>query len=218
LQKKEKKVRIARDKFMDIQEKLQDIIRNGIDMDIYKAEQSYLVLSEIGNYSKIINEKTFGEFFGTIQYILQDYFILSVIKLFEKPTSRYELKTIPAAINILSKYSDILKIKDRLNMINRMVKFGIKQDDLEHLNEQEITLKVANIFIEKSPTNPDSELSNAYKALQILRDKVIAHHEAIELPDFLNITWTEASKLIEFAKSFVSIIEMGYFNIIYNIR
>lgn len=85
---------------------LKDIISKGVAIDIFKAEQAFALLNEIGKRSEVINRENFGHLFGNLQDILVEQIILAVNKIYEHPNRRYPIRSIPVALKILEENTD----------------------------------------------------------------------------------------------------------------
>jgi len=64
----------------------EDLVKNGLVADIFKADRAFYVMKEVGESSSNINRDgthSFGELFGTIQDALQTEALLAASRLFD---------------------------------------------------------------------------------------------------------------------------------------
>lgn len=92
---------------------LQNITEN-IRSDIFRLEEAIYLLEFIGKNAEDINKK-YGILFGRIQFILEEYIINLLSKIFEKPKN-YPLNSIPA----LKKLTIILALQKKLEVTLRI--------------------------------------------------------------------------------------------------
>jgi hypothetical protein len=87
---------------------LDNILSNGIQIDLYRAEQCFALRAVIFEHAGGINSTSFGYLFGNLQKILYQFALLSVAKVFESPDNRYPLRSIPAVLALLNKQASDL--------------------------------------------------------------------------------------------------------------
>lgn len=201
-------------------DKLDDMISKGITLDIYQAEEVIALEEIIGENADQINNHKFGSFFGSFQIILGRYLILSVTKIYEPSNRRYQLRSIPSAIDLLTLSCDELTIEQRPRLIRKMVTMGYDEAELSKLSDSEITKIIINYFRNKLPDSDyhsvgNCALSQALNSLKTARDKNIAHNEAINISDIPKATYAEIDNLIDLAKEFTSLVGDAYLSIIY---
>lgn len=199
---------------MSAQEKLKDILIYGIALDIFDAKETYALEEFIGNNAVEINELTFGVFFGSIQILLNRQLILLVARLYEKPNNRYPTRSIPSALKVLEENADNLEIQQRQILEKELEKLGMNLNELKLLTDKDLTLKVVYFFNDKMPLSVEKSelvLGKALYSAQTLRNKNIAHPEAVSWEELPKPTYEQLVDLIEFAKEFVFIIGMSYF-------
>lgn len=198
---------------MSAQEKLKDILSNGIAIDIFDAEEIYALEEFIGYNAVEINKLTFGVFFGSIQRLLNRQLILLVARLYEKPNKYYPTRSIPSALKVLKENADSLEIQQRPILEKKLEKQGMNLNELKLLTDEDLTLKVVYFFNNKMPLSEEKSelvLGKALYSAQTLRNKYIAHHETVSWKELPKPTYEQLVDLIEVAKEFVSIIGMSY--------
>ncbi len=109
-------------------EQLEDIISKGIIIDIFQAEEALSLARFIGKNADIINKNNFGNFFGSIQFILSQQFILAVTRLYEPPNPRYPIKSIPSALEFIKHNVDNLVIEQKRYLIKKLIDFGFQEN------------------------------------------------------------------------------------------
>jgi hypothetical protein len=190
-------------------EKLKGILE-GIAIDIFVAEQAYLLIKAIGqNKDKI---ERFNEFFGTVHFHLVDSYILHIARIYEHPNNRNFNKSIPTVIDLFKNHSKDLNIVERYNLdkslslLNDFDKCNLK------LPDEGLTNAILCYFSKSIDDHKDK-----IKVIKKHRDKRITHNEMINIASLPTITWAESNHLIEIAKTFVGVIGIGYlsnFNLI----
>lgn len=199
-----------------------DIIRQGVEVDLFEADKAFLLDMFVGQHADMINKASFGEFFGSLQLILIRNLILHVVKMYEKPkepTKRnpYPIRSIPAAIKILKEHGDDLMIEQRHNLIAALARRGAPPDEMENLSDRELTTYLVSFFEQRCSEEHPGGIANSrtLEALKTLRDKVVTHPEAIRLEEMPKPLYQEIEDLMELARAFVAAIGSGYLNIIY---
>jgi len=196
-------------------DQLLDVVSNGIVIDVFSAEEALSLDELIGRDAQKINEKTFGAFFRSLQIILGRHLILAVNRIFEIPHPRYQLRSIPVAIQILENHADNLKIEQRSRLKKRLRSVNLVQEEQEFdsLADSKLTAILTEYFRKTLPradlTKPEG-LPKALNALKTARDKQIAHHEAIESKNLPKATYAEIDQLVAYAKQFLAIVGDAY--------
>ncbi len=199
-------------------DRLNDIISNGVVIDIFHAEEALKLNDLISQDADRINDATFGAFFGSLQIILIRHLILTMNRIFEREGERYSVRSIPAAIKVLSKHADGLTIEQKPVVIAMLYDSGFDVEQLANVSTPDFTRIIANYFSETAPQAGLKEpegLSEALDALKTLRDKFVAHPEAVKPEDLPKTTFREISQLLGFAKFFVSTVGVAYLNKFY---
>ena len=203
---------------LDPKAKLEDIIREGVAVDLYHVEEVLSLDDSIGREADRINTATFGAFFGSLQIILGRFLILQVARMFEQPNSRYPIRSIPAAISVLQECSDGLVIEQRPGLLHRLSRAGASIQSLVSLSDPDLTRFVADFFARQLSESDPEGVQNAHAllALKTVRDKNVAHPEAIPVEDLPKTTFADIDQLVALAKSFVSAVAFGYFSTVYD--
>ncbi len=205
-------------------EKLEDIIRQGVAVDLFHADEAFSLDMFVGQQANEINKATFGAFFGSLQIILTRNLILHVARMYETPKepnkhnrNPYPIRSIRSAIVILKEHGDDLVIEQRPGLIAALARRGAPPDEMGKLTDRELTTYLASFFERRySETHPDGVAnSRALDTLKTLRDKVVAHPEAIRLEDIPKPLYQEIEDLVEMARAFVAAVGFGYLSIAY---
>lgn len=202
---------------MSAKDDLKDVISNGITLDIFNAEEAYALEEFIGVNAEAINQATFGAFFGDLQLILNRQLILSLARIYEAPNKRYSIRSIPVGLKILEENADTLPIPERPTLIEDLKKLGLAASTLNSMSDHDLTKEMVNYLKGKipRPIEDGSLLDRALHATQTLRDKNVAHPEAIAWSDLPKPSYSELKALIDVAKDFVSLVGLPYLSTVY---
>jgi hypothetical protein len=195
---------------MEPRDKLYDILWNGLQADIYAAEESLALLKEVGRNASAINEAKygFGHLFGRLQQLCTETAILAVNRIYDKP-KKYPLRSIMSAIHLLQKNCSTLKFEHRRSVAERLVKFGHSEQKIRDLTDSGITELLAIEYTNHLPTAIDGDPSGL-NALKFRRDKKLAHPEVISAEANPVFTYGQIHGLLTVPKDFVTVIGHGY--------
>ena len=201
----------------DPKAQMQDIIRKGVSIDIYNVEEMLFLNEFVGLEADAINSATFGAFFGSFQIMLRRLLVLQTARIFEQPNSRYPIRSIPVAITVLREYSNCLVIEQRPGLIRALSLSGALLQQIEPLSDPELTLFVADFFDRKMSESHPEGIANASALLSLktVRDKKIAHQEAIRIDELPKATFADIDQLVALAKAFVAAVGFGYYSMAY---
>ena len=171
-----------------------------IAKEVYLAYAANEMLQLIGDHADGINSQGFGDFFGRLQGILTNQFISSMTKVFEKPR-RFALYSIPQAL----KEMESREIINRPYLLGGLEACGLSRAKFEHLDDKEMAARALRIASARQP-------HATIKKLRALRDKKVAHSEAIHLDEIEKPIWEEAEQALKFAMKFVAIGGSSYCN------
>jgi len=198
-------------------EKLDEIVREGLAVDLYYADEANSLYSEIGQNADEINTATFGAFFGGLQLILGRYLILSTARLFDAPNSKYQIRSLPSAILLLRNNRETLAIEQRPGLLNSLVRRGAVLSELRKLTDSQLTDFVVAFFERQLSTDNSIGIANAqaFAALKTHRDKLIAHSEAVRPEELPKATFAEIDALLSVVRSFIAAVGFGYLSTAY---
>jgi len=203
-------------------DRLKDTVTNGLVFDIFEAEQAIALEEMIGINAEAINNQRFGALFGSLQIILNKCLILAVTRLYEQPNPKYLIRSIPVALKSLHKYANEFPIKKKSFVLEKLVELGYDLKQLQIMPNKEITLKIVKHFsgnLPLKPIIPDiNEMQDAINMLKIVRNKAIAHRQAIEVSGLKLPSYGKIDQLIDMAKKFVIVIGNGYLGMNYELN
>ena len=98
----------------NIESKLDDIVSEGVVLDVYEAELAKQLATFIGNNTEVLSE--YRHLFGDLQRILTVWIFLAVARVFEEknPRSPYPLRTIPEALKLLGTGNILIENRSRV--------------------------------------------------------------------------------------------------------
>ncbi len=197
------------------QKQLKDIVRSGVTIEIFNAEEAFRIDDVISDNAPQINEAKYGQFFGAIQRYLGNSLVLAVAKLYEKPHKKYFIRSIPNALRILEDHANVLEIPERPTLNKWFTSKGYKKKDIQELSNQDITKELVKYFrnllpieLPKIDDGTAKDLDYALHATKTTRDKKISHNEASNEPIPMP-TYNELLDLLALAKEFAGV--MGPF-------
>lgn len=200
---------------MEIADKLHDIVWNGLQVDIYEAEEALALVKEIGLNATVINEAKygFGHLFGRLQHVHTEMAILAVNRIYDKP-KRHTLRSLPSALELLQANSSTLKPVDRRYVSKKLIEFGHPETKIKSLEDTQATELLAREYTNRLPSLADGG-PTGLNALKFRRDKKLAHPEAINVTDIPPITYKQIHDLLSFAKDFIATVGLSYLSIVY---
>jgi hypothetical protein len=194
-------------------EELRDILDGGIGPDIYLAERARELHKAVGIAADAVNEAGLGELFGAVQNAAVGELTLSIAKLFERPSASYSIRSIPAAIALLSKKADGLRPIQCLSSLTDFARARLDVDILRALSGEQFTRALGRILKSSCPDPKKAgtcDLSRALDALRTSRDKAIAHNESVNRDGLPKTKWSEAEALLQYARHVGAGLAMAY--------
>lgn len=192
--------------------------KQGIQIDLFRAEQCFALRAVIAEHADGINGASFGDLFGNLQHILYQFALLSVAKVFEAPGKQYPLRSIPAALTLLNKHASDLAVLNPDALIKTLIKFGHKSEELIRLSRPELTVALYTEYNRRLPTPVEAledKLNKTLYAIKTARDKFISHNEVISLDELPDADFEGTTKLIQFATEFLLTLGRGYLSVTY---
>ena len=201
----------------EVRSRLEDILSRGLIYDIYYLEEALSLEELIGREAAKLNAASFSALFGSLQQILRRALVLHAARLFERHNTRFQIRSIPAAIALLREQAEYLAIPQRLGMVKVLIAAGAKRDEIDSLAGPELTRFVAEFFDSKLRESHADGVENArvLDALKTVRDKQVAHPESIEASQLPQATFAEIDQLLALAKIFQDAVGFGYLGIVY---
>ncbi|MBN3960376.1 hypothetical protein [Nostoc sp. NMS8] len=192
-------------------DKLEDIVKQGVRIDILDAEEAIKLYEIIGNHKDALTKNNFDNLFGVLQSLLVRNTILSINKIYERPNKKYPPRSLPAAIEILKDNCNELKIEYREQLEYKLNNWGFDRKCLLSLSDSELTNIVAEALSRKLPSKDE------IKNIRDVRDKRVAHHESIDETKIESIMWRHLDDLLVRAKKIVGVIGNHYLGSLYEI-
>ncbi|HEY4611392.1 MAG TPA: hypothetical protein VII11_00235 [Bacteroidota bacterium] len=193
-------------------EKIDYFLQKGIVLDIYLSRLAYSLIMTIGKNGQKLDGTPFQLFFRDIQTLLSDHLIVHITKLFEKPNGRYEIVSVPSVLQYIKEYSSTLEIIEKPLVCIQLKSLGVPDAILSNPSTELLNKIIVDYF---DSTLPLIENSIDLQALRILRNKRIAHKEAIDISSRPITTFKNAFELIKFAQNFAIIVGAAYTSTIY---
>lgn len=193
--------------------RLKEMVSSGPVEFIFEAEQSLSLIEACGSNQDFLQKHNFGELFGTIQGLAINQFVLSVTKLFEKPSARYPNVGVPSILEFIEQNADRLELQNpklaRQGL--EILRLGTSAFDSADSSAQKNAVIVQHL----RDQIPNIENHAALRALKTLRDKKIAHPEDIDLTAIEKTTWEEGEKLLVLPRGVVGVIGDAYLSTAY---
>ncbi len=187
-----------------------DTFNKGIVIQAYEAQRNVLIWQYVADESEFLSvqSKDVKLLYHYLQQSAQTNFILSLGKLFDKPSNKYPTRCILSFLKELESLSfDVPKITEVPAIYNLLSKFNCPNylKELVANNDSSIFLKhFAKYYLEKYSTK---RVQDDIESLKLMRDKVVAHNEEI---DTLYFDLKIAERLLDFATEIISIFGMAY--------
>jgi hypothetical protein len=132
------------------------------------------------------------------------------------PVKKYPTRSIPGTLSLLEANSDLWELSGRQELERMLTEAGTEISGIDCLDNADLTCLVVTHYRNTLPNikavDPD-DLSMSLAALLQFRDKLLAHNEAIEPKALKEVTWGQATSLVNYAKNFVSAIGLGYLGV-----
>lgn len=199
-------------------DELAQLLQDGVVSDIAKAERAYALLAVVGQHAEAINasKRNYGELFGTVQHLAAAETLISVARLYDRPSRKYPTRCLRALLEQLENQADALPpIVDKFNLWRDLARQGMSRaaiDELKRSSDRDITRALV-AFLRSRLDNP--ETAQAVDRIKLVRDKAIAHNEDIKAYGASGPTWTSVLALLSVAKDVVGVVGWAYLSIVY---
>ncbi len=194
-----------------LEEYLEIILKN----QIFMADESYFVLQTINEYWSQISKDGYELFFKSTYSAHITRYTLSITKLFDKPSKKYKTINIPFVLEYIERYMNDIPFFNQVNLIKQFSLLGYEIKYLNSLSDYELNKTILEHFKKNLPSidySGDLLLSKTLDIIKIYRDKHYSHEEYIDFSSLPKTTFDEVSNLLLYAKQFVSIYFLAYFN------
>ena len=196
---------------MNINEELDDLVR-GVAHHVFEAEEAFALLEYIGTNSKELNRATYGQFFGSIQRLLNRQLMLSVSKVFER-NQKYRIRSVPNALNFMESNKEKLEIPEKPYLIKKLARSGVVEELASPDKEIELTELVINYMWNSVLSDP--KIQAVQEKLKGVRDRRLAHDEVVEPREVAHPTYAELEALLTPAKIFIELVGMPFTSVAY---
>jgi hypothetical protein len=191
---------------------LDDLISNGVALDLFEAKQARMLLDHLGLNAVAINTKGFGRIFGQLQTTLERSFVLMLCRLLEREVQKYKIRSIPAALKFLDENHETSQILNRPHIVEFMMQRGFDHAPLNALPDSELTSALVSEFHSILPISDEREhdLGEAISQLRTIRDKGIAHHEVVEVSELPSVKRYDIDALMEGVSELIDVVGPSY--------
>jgi len=201
---------------------LDEIICDGVALDVFHADQARLLLEELDGFVERINQTGVGKrFFANLQIILERDLVLSLARLYERYSPRNPGRTLCAAIHHIATHAASLQIPNRKAVLDFLARCGVSPHELEQVSDQELSLTLVKHLESRIPQadlSSTSPLDQALARLKTVRDTAIAHHDAVSPSSLLIPGWPQLVTLIDLARETVMLIAGSYLSVGYGLE
>jgi len=193
-------------------EQITDYFNNGLLSETFHAERNILIWQYVSEEISFLKtqKKDTQSLYQFIQYSAQTNFILSLGKLFDSHNNKYPSRSILSFLRLIGNSSfDTAEIVETTSTKRLLQKFNCPQDLIDAVDNLDIELfpkLLSQYYLEKYNCKI---LQEDILTLKSMRDKTVAHNEAIEN---LNIDFKTTQRLINFTMEIVSIFGMAYYS------
>ena len=190
-----------------------DIALNRTPTEIFVAHNAIAVYMAISEHATSLNASRFKQTLGSVQHHALGSFILSICTMYEKP-NKYPNYSIPTALAILKNNAQSLAagIQNPVTLVDFIrshIDSAFSESDVGRIPT--LLLDFFSDHCAQTPPRKDHPRDDVLYALKVLRDKRVAHHEAINISGMSETDLDGALDLLAFAKSFVNLVGYGLF-------
>ena len=201
---------------------LDDIVCDGVALDVYQADQARLLLEDLDGFLEQINRTGIGKrFFANLQGILQRELVLSVTRIYEPFSERNPGRTLRAATHHIAAHARELRLVDRTSVTDFLVGRGESRSSLECCSEDRLSLLLAadlEAHLPQADTRSSRQLDKALNQLKMVRDKRIAHHDRVSHSTLLVPGWLHIWELINSARETTVLLAHAYLSVGYSLE
>jgi hypothetical protein len=189
---------------------INDILVNGLITDVLNAERYNMVFNIIrDNATKLTkSEVDIKTFFSIVQEMAQNACILSLARVYDKPSKRYETRSLLYLIEKLRELAGNLpRVEEDALTLKILKQYNLPRsccDALKDVDASRFPIEIATYY--------EDQCKNS-GSLKEFRDKLIAHNEVFNGKP--SLTWQAYVDLTNLAKQVIEIIGMAYFSSMY---
>ena len=199
---------------------LEEYLVKRLRNEIIVADESYFILQSINEYWNQISKDGYDLFFKSTYSAHFIRYTLAIAKLFDKPSKKYDTISIPFVLEYIENNFNDIPFLNQGNLINQFSLLGYEIKHLNSLSDYELNKTILEHFKKNLPSTDysgDLLLCRTLEIIKIYRDKHYTHNEYIDFPSLPKTTFEETTNLLLYAKQFVSICALAYFNMYHSI-
>lgn len=185
--------------------------------EVLRADQSFHVLTTIRSAGPAIAKENYADLFELLHSTLIDRFLLALSKVFDRDNRRHPVQSVASLLGILDREASSLPIRQRPLVLKAVGEWGDPGIPADPTDAQ-IT---AAVVVHYRASMPSLDLASrrrldaTLRSVRYFRDKRIAHSEAPSADDTPTVSWTEARKLLDWAKDFIATVGLAYLSTAY---
>jgi hypothetical protein len=204
------------------QEELKEYVLHGLATDIFIAERAYELFVTIGKKGKQFDSK-YQEFFKASQGAFKDQFLLSLARLFDRPSTRNKIRCVQGLLNhLVDNKNRLPMIVEKYNLAETMKYSNFNPVAVEIVlsdgPDAQITESIQQHFHRLLETQENLRLLDK---LKVLRDKRLAHNELVSLTGnemseaIDNVTFQELYTLLAIPKELLGVVGWAYMSMVF---
>lgn len=194
---------------------INEVFNQGLVLQAFQAERNILIWQYIGNekdFLKLQDNDT-KELYSFLQLSAQTNFILSLGKLFDKPDKRHPTRCILSFLKLLGKKSsEGIEIIETTSTIKLLKEYNSPQALIDAVTSEDKALFPKLFASHYFDRYENASLEKDIETLRLMRNKVVAHNEAVET---LYFPFETSTRLLDFATGLIAIFGMAYHSTIW---
>ncbi|NHJ87927.1 MAG: hypothetical protein FK734_20860 [Asgard group archaeon] len=198
-----------------MKKELKDILDKGLVTDLYKAERAIFVNKKIEENAIYINasESYSRQLFIYIQTLSFNEAVLALSRIYDTPDNRYPTRCLLQVIEILKdKNKEAPIVNQTFQTINLLKHHSFPEILIKDIESQNYGNFARRFGLVIESDYHDVKLQESIRDLRKIRDKVIAHNEAISKNILRQIPWSTFELLVDFAQKVIGLLGWAYFN------
>jgi hypothetical protein len=200
---------------------LDDIVSEGVALDVFEADQARLLLEELDRFVEEINQTGIGkQFFANLQCILQRDLVLGLSRLYAPYSARNPGRSLPAAVHHIETHAVELRVWHRRSVLDFLTTHGESHPAIEALSDERLSLILTSrlaLNMARADSTSGRPRDDALAHLKAVRDKRVAHHDRVDHSSLLIPGWNHLVDLINDARGTVEMVADAYLRVSYNL-